>query len=99
MARWPRLAWLHLPAAAWGAWVEFAGKVCPLTPFENRLRAQGGIPAYDSDFIEHYFIPLVYRHGSLANCSGYWEVSSSASTRLCMRLSFVDGFAALESGA
>jgi hypothetical protein len=60
VARWPRLAWLHLPAAAWGAWVEFAGKVCPLTPLENRLRAQGGMPAYASDFIEHYFIPLLY---------------------------------------
>ena len=60
VARWPRLAWLHLPAAAWGAWVEFAGKVCPLTPLENRLRAQGGVPAYTSDFIEHYFIPLLY---------------------------------------
>jgi hypothetical protein len=32
VARWPRLAWLHLPAAAWGAWVELAGRVCPLTP-------------------------------------------------------------------
>jgi len=27
VARWPRVAWVHLPAAAWGAWVEFAGWV------------------------------------------------------------------------
>jgi hypothetical protein len=60
VTRWPRLAWLHLPAAAWGAWVEFAGTVCPLTPLENRLRAQGGIPIYTSDFIEQYLIPVLY---------------------------------------
>ena len=33
--RHPRLAWLHLPCAAWGACVEFAGWDCPLTPLEN----------------------------------------------------------------
>ena len=27
LRRWPRLAWLHLPAAAWGAWIEFSGGV------------------------------------------------------------------------
>ena len=29
---WPHLAWLHLPAAAWGAAVEYGGWICPLTP-------------------------------------------------------------------
>ena len=39
LAAWrPRLAWLHLPAVAWGAWIEAAGAICPLTPWENRLR-------------------------------------------------------------
>ena len=42
LSRWPRLAWIHLPAAAWGAFIEFSGGICPLTPLENRLRAQGG---------------------------------------------------------
>lgn len=58
--RWPRLAWVHLPAAAWGAWVEFAGIVCPLTPLENWFRARGGQAAYTSDFIEHYLMPMLY---------------------------------------
>ncbi|MDH4236829.1 MAG: DUF2784 domain-containing protein, partial [Nitrospira sp.] len=31
----PKLVWLHLPAVAWGAWVEFSGWICPLTPWEN----------------------------------------------------------------
>ena len=60
VARWPPVAWVHLPAAAWGAWVEFAGRVCPLTPLENWLRTQGGSPVYTSSFIEHYLMPLLY---------------------------------------
>jgi Protein of Unknown function (DUF2784) len=60
VARWPRVAWVHLPAAGWGAWVEFAGWVCPLTPLENWLRQQGGGPAYASTFIEHYLVPVLY---------------------------------------
>jgi hypothetical protein len=58
--RWPALAWLHLPAAAWGAWVEFAGWLCPLTPLENWLRREAGEPAYTSGFVEHYLLPLLY---------------------------------------
>ena len=59
-ARWPSVAWVHLPAAAWGAWVELAGWVCPLTPLENWLRTHGGGTAYTSSFIEHYLMPLLY---------------------------------------
>ena len=43
-----------------GAWVEFAGWVCPLTPLENWFRHQGGGPAYTVSFIEHYLIPVLY---------------------------------------
>ena len=60
VARWPRVAWVHLPAAGWGAWVEFAGWVCPLTPLENWLRGQGGESAYTASFIEHYLVPILY---------------------------------------
>jgi hypothetical protein len=58
--RWPRVAWVHLPAAAWGAWVEFAGWVCPLTPLENALRTRGGEAAYTSSFVEQYLMPILY---------------------------------------
>jgi hypothetical protein len=61
--RWPRLAWVHLPAAAWGAWVEFAGWICPLTPVENWLRQKSGGAIYSAPFIEHYIIPLLYPAG------------------------------------
>lgn len=58
-----RIAWLHLPAAAWGAWIEFTGAVCPLTPLENRLRRMAGDAGYAGGFVEHYLIPVVYPAG------------------------------------
>lgn len=61
--RWPRVAWVHLPAVAWGAWVEFSGSICPLTPLENRLRRAGGEAGYAGGFIEHYLVPVLYPPG------------------------------------
>ncbi len=61
--RWRRLVWLHLPCAVWGALIEFAGWVCPLTPLENSLRIAGGESGYDSGFIDHYIMPLIYPVG------------------------------------
>ena len=58
--RWPRLAWLHLPAAAWGAWVECAGWVCPLTYLENWLRTRAGLAGYESSFLERTLSPVLY---------------------------------------
>ena len=58
-----RWAWAHLPAAIWGAWVEFGGKICPLTPLENHLRHLAGERGYTGGFIEHYLIPLMYPPG------------------------------------
>ena len=58
--RWRGIAWVHLPAACWGAAVEFTGWICPLTPLENRLRLASGAPAYSRSFIEHYLVPLIY---------------------------------------
>jgi len=60
--RWPRLAWLHVPAMVWGVYVVLAGKICPLTPLENRLRRAGGEAGYEESFIEHYLLPLIYPH-------------------------------------
>ena len=58
--RWPRLVWLHLPALLWGAYAEFSGALCPLTPLENHLRALAGDAGYRGGFVEHYLIPLIY---------------------------------------
>ena len=61
--RWRWIAWLHLPAAAWGAIVEFTGWICPLTPLENWLRAQAGETSYSSDFLAQYLLPVLYPSG------------------------------------
>jgi hypothetical protein len=56
--RWPRIAWLHIPAAIWGVLIEYTGWICPLTPLENALRTRGGEAGYNGGFIEHYIQPL-----------------------------------------
>ena len=58
--RWPRVAWVHLPAATWGVLVEWSGWICPLTPLENWLRAHGGAAGYAGGFVEHYLVPVLY---------------------------------------
>ncbi|MEQ1794457.1 MAG: DUF2784 domain-containing protein [Nitrospira sp.] len=61
--RWRSILWVHLPAVFWGAFVEFSGWICPLTPLENWLRTQGGEDGYQSDFVMHYVLPLLYPEG------------------------------------
>lgn len=56
--RW--IAFLHLPAAAWGAAIELMGGICPLTPLENRLRGLAGLEGYGGGFVEHYVLPVLY---------------------------------------
>lgn len=58
--KWKRLAWLHVPAFLWAAFIEFAGWVCPLTPLENRLRELANTTPYHTDFVTHYILPLLY---------------------------------------
>ena len=57
---WHRAAWIHVPAAAWGALVELKGWICPLTPLEQYFRAAAGEAGYRGSFIEHYLMPLIY---------------------------------------
>lgn len=61
--RWKRAAWLHVPAAIWGAAIEFRHGVCPLTPLEQRLRIVAGDAGYSGSFIEHYLVPIIYPPG------------------------------------
>ena len=57
------LAWLHLPAVAWAAFVEFSGRICPLTPLEGALRQAAGDAGYAGDFLEHYLLAVIYPEG------------------------------------
>lgn len=61
--RWPRMMWVHLPAAAWGVLIELRGWICPLTPLENHFRRRGGEAGYAGGFIERYLEPVIYPSG------------------------------------
>jgi len=63
VAKWPRLLPLHLLCVVWGAYTEFTGTVCPLTPLENHFRRLAGQSGYTGGFIEHYLIPVIYPAG------------------------------------
>ena len=59
----PRIAWVHIPCAIWGAWVELAGWICPLTPLEVDLRTRAGEIGYEGGFIARYVTAALYPQG------------------------------------
>jgi hypothetical protein len=61
--RWRKLAWIHLPAAIWGALIEIGGWTCPLTYAENFFRRKAGLAGYGDDFIAHYLFGMIYPAG------------------------------------
>lgn len=61
--RWPKLAWVHLPAAAWGVMIELAHWWCPLTKWENYCLREAGRAGYDGGFVAHYIFAVVYPDG------------------------------------
>ncbi|MBA0914654.1 MAG: DUF2784 domain-containing protein [Nitrospira sp.] len=61
--KWRWIAWLHLPAATWGAVVECTGWICPLTPLEHWLRSQTGGTSSPSDSLVQYLLPALYPSG------------------------------------
>ncbi|UTW44411.1 DUF2784 domain-containing protein [bacterium SCSIO 12696] len=65
--RWRSVIWLHLPAVAWVAILEFNSLICPLTPLENQLRQAAGQAGYQGGFIEHCLIPIIYPSGLTPN--------------------------------
>ena len=56
--RW--VLWLHIPALAWGVWIEASGNFCPLTPLENHYRELAGQTTYGEGFVTHYLGPIIY---------------------------------------
>lgn len=58
--RRPWVAWLHIPAALWGAVIELMAWICPPNPLEDRFRTASGSAGYDGSFFERYLLPLLY---------------------------------------
>ena len=61
--RWPRVVLAHLPALAWGCWIEVSHSVCPLTPLENHWRHLAGEAGYQEGFLAHYLVRVLYPPG------------------------------------
>ncbi|HZS12156.1 MAG TPA: DUF2784 domain-containing protein [Nitrospirales bacterium] len=61
--RWHKLAWIHLPAAIWGALIEIENWLCPLTKWENLFRERAGMHGYSEGFIAHHIYRLIYPPG------------------------------------
>ncbi|MGA2079747.1 MAG: DUF2784 domain-containing protein [Holophaga sp.] len=61
--RWRWFPLVHLPAAAWGFFVELAGRECPLTGLENRFLVLAGERGYTGGFIEHHLLAVIYPDG------------------------------------
>jgi Protein of Unknown function (DUF2784). len=61
--RWRWIPFIHLPAAAWGIFMELTSGICPLTYLENHLRRQAGQAGYSGGFIEHYVLNIIYPAG------------------------------------
>ena len=65
--RRPRLAPVHIAAAAWGAYVSLANRICPLTPLEKWFRRRAGQAGYEGDFLQHYMLAVIYPTGLTAD--------------------------------
>lgn len=61
--RWHRVAWIHVPAAIWGALIEIMNWMCPLTKWEDLFRMRAGMRGYSEGFIAHYIYRLIYPAG------------------------------------
>lgn len=88
--RWPWVAFLHVPSFLWGALMEFAGWICPLTPLELHLRALAGTAGYEVRFLEHYLLRLIYpgsltRGMQIAIGAGVLAVNGVLYARLLLR--------------
>jgi hypothetical protein len=98
--RWPRLVWLHLPAAAYATGIVTISFTCPLTPLEKHLRRIAGQEEYSGGFVKHYLDGVVYPGGytpllrtlaTIAIVVGYvglavrWRWAHAARTNLSSR--------------
>ena len=59
--RYPWVAVLHVPLAAWVTTIFLVDVPCPLTPLENRLRKTAGQQGYEGGFVDHYVSAFLAR--------------------------------------
>jgi len=60
VAVWPAVVWPHGATLLYIALIAMFGWTCPLTPWEARLRSKAGQAARETDFVEHFIMPVFY---------------------------------------
>ena len=58
--KFKKIIYLHIPAVAWGAYIELSHSICPLTHLENYFLKKAGKDQYSVDFIENYIFKIIY---------------------------------------
>ena len=58
--RFKKIIYFHLPAVAWGAYIELSHSICPLTHLESYFLKKAGKDQYSIDFIENYVFKIIY---------------------------------------
>jgi len=58
--RFKKIIYFHIPAVAWGVYIEFSHSICPLTHLENYFLKKAGKDQYSIDFIENYVFKIIY---------------------------------------
>ena len=58
--RFKKIIYFHLPAVAWGGYIELSHSICPLTHLENYFLKKAGKDQYSIDFIENYVFKIIY---------------------------------------
>ena len=49
--KFKKIIYFHIPAVAWGAYIELSHSICPLTHLENYFLKKAGKDQYSLDFI------------------------------------------------
>ncbi len=68
--RWPRTFVLHLATVTWAVLIVAAGLECPLTSWQNALRARGGQHRLSASFLNTYVRGVFYPAGHEAAVQG-----------------------------
>ena len=68
--KWRWAIFAHLPALAWGFWVETSGQICPLTPLENHCAISPARPDTRAAFSSTTCSRSSIRPGSRRRISG-----------------------------
>ena len=58
--KFKKIIYVHIPAVAWGAYIELSHSICPLTYLENYFLKKAGKEQYSVDFIENYIFKIIY---------------------------------------